>query len=128
MFVRAMTRHCPWCGHGRLFPRWFKPVRRCPNCGLVIERGEGAMLGSMSINMGVTMVVLIGYLVVWLGIDMPNVQMAKALVSAAAVGVAFPILFFPFAKLIWAAIDVMFHGYDPNYVDPDEARRLRRGE
>jgi hypothetical protein len=94
----------------------------------VIERGEGAMLGSMSINMGVTMVVLIGYLVVWLGIDMPNVQMAKALVSAAAVGVAFPILFFPFAKLIWAAIDVMFHGYDPNYVDPDEARRLRRGE
>jgi hypothetical protein len=65
---------------------------------------------------------------VWLAFDMPDVQMAKALVSAAAVAIAVPILFFPFAKLVWAGIDVMFHGYDPNYVDPDEARRLKRGE
>jgi uncharacterized protein (DUF983 family) len=128
MMLRAMTRHCPWCGNGKLFPRWFKPVRKCPRCGLVIERGEGAMLGSMSINMGVTMVVLIAYLVVWLAFDMPNVQMAKALISAAAVGIAVPILFFPFAKLIWASIDLWIHDFDVNYVDPDEARRLHRGE
>ena len=85
------------------------------------------MLGSMSINLGVTMVVLIVFLALWLAIDMPDVQMSKALVSATALGVAVPILFFPFAKLVWAAIDVMFHGYE-SYVDPDEARRLMRGE
>jgi len=86
------------------------------------------MLGSMSINMGVTMMALIVLLVVWLAIDLPNVQMAKALVTATAVGIVVPVLFFPFAKLIWAAIDIWFHGFDVDYVDPDEARRLKRGE
>jgi len=128
MLLRASVRHCPWCGQGKLFPRWFKAVRRCPRCGLVIERGEGAMLGSMSINMGATMVVLIAFIVVWLAIDMPDVQMAKAVLAAAAVAIAVPVAFFPFSKTIWAAIDIWFHGFDIDYVDPDEARRLRRGE
>jgi uncharacterized protein (DUF983 family) len=128
MLLRAAVRHCPWCGQRKLFPRWFKPVRRCPQCGLVIERDEGAMLGSMSINMGVTMVVLIAFIVLWLAIDMPNVQMAKALLAAGAVAIGVPLLFFPFSKTIWAAIDVWFHGFDITYVDPDEARRLKRGE
>jgi uncharacterized protein (DUF983 family) len=128
MLLRAMVRHCPWCGQRKLFPTWFKPVRRCPNCGLVIERGEGAMLGSMSVNTGATMVALIGFIVIWLAIDMPDVQMAKALLAAAAVAIGVPIVFFPFSKLIWAAIDIWFHGFDINYIDPNEARRLRRGE
>jgi uncharacterized protein (DUF983 family) len=128
MFLRASVRHCPWCGQGKLFRTWFRPVRRCPRCGLVIERGEGAMLGSMSINMGVTMVVLVAFIVGWLAIDMPDVQMAKAIVAAGAVAIAVPLAFFPFSKTIWAAIDIWFHGFDIEYVDPDEARRLQRGE
>lgn len=86
------------------------------------------MLGSMSINLGVAMGAVIAFLVVWLAFDLPDVQMAKAVAATAAVGLIVPIVFFPFAKLIWAAIDVIFHGYDISYVDPDEARRLKRGE
>jgi len=86
------------------------------------------MLGSMSINTGVTMVVLVLFIILWLAIDMPDVQMTKALVAAGAVAIAVPVAFFPFAKTIWAAIDIWFHGFDIDYVDPDEARRLKRGE
>jgi uncharacterized protein (DUF983 family) len=124
MLVRAMTRHCPWCGHGRMFASWLKPVRRCPRCGLVIERGEGAMLGSMSINIGVTSLLLIAVLVVWFAVDLPDVRVAALMATLVVIAVVVPLLFFPFAKLIWTTIDLWMHGNDPAYVDPDEARRL----
>jgi hypothetical protein len=42
-----------------------------------------------------------------------------------AIAIGVPLLFFPFAKLIWTTIDVWIN--DPGYVDPDEARRLAGG-
>ncbi len=128
MFLRALVGRCPYCGSGHLFKHWFKPHRRCPRCSLVIERGEGAMLGSMSINLGVTMVALIAFLVLWMVFDLPDVQVTKAIIAGAGVAIVVPILLFPQSKLVWAAIDVWMHGYDIDYADPDEARRLKRGE
>ena len=86
------------------------------------------MLGSMSINLGATMVALIAFLVVWFVFDLPDIQVTKAIVAGVAIAIVLPITFFPPSKLVWAAIDVWMHGYDIDYVDPDESRRLRRGE
>ena len=108
-----------------MFVHWLKPVRRCPRCGLVIERGEGAMLGSMSINLGVTMALLLGVIVVWFVVDLPDVQTTPLVVTCAAIAIFVPLAFFPFAKTIWAAIDVRMHSGDSSYADPDEAKRLR---
>ncbi len=82
----------------------------------------------MSINIGVTAAAIIGFLVVWLIVDLPDVQLAKAIIAGAAVAAIVPIAIFPLCKTVWAAIDLWLHGFDAAYVDPDEARRLRRGE
>ncbi len=82
------------------------------------------MLGSMSINLGVTMALLLSVIVVWFVLDLPDVQTVPLIATCAAIAIFVPLLFFPFAKTIWAAIDVMMHSGDP-YVDPDEAKRLK---
>jgi uncharacterized protein (DUF983 family) len=127
MFVRALFAHCPNCGAGRIFKNWFKPHRRCPRCGLVLERGEGAMTGSMSINIGMTAATIIAFLVIWLIFDLPDLQLGKAIAAGAAVAAIVPLAIFPVCKTVWAAIDLWLHGYDAAYLDPDEARRLERG-
>ena len=82
------------------------------------------MLGSMSINIGVTSLLMIAVLIVWFVVDLPDVRVAPLMATMVAVAVGVPLLFFPFAKLIWTTIDLWMHGNDPAYVDPDEARRL----
>lgn len=86
------------------------------------------MLGSMSINIGVTSAAFIALLVVWLIVDLPDVQVVPLTVVGVAVCVGVPLLFFPFAKTIWTFFDLAMHGYDRSYLDPDEARRIRGDE
>jgi uncharacterized protein (DUF983 family) len=47
---------CPNCGQRTLFvkDRLFKVNEACPNCGLKIEKGDGAFLGPFVINYTVT--------------------------------------------------------------------------
>jgi len=52
----AIRCRCPNCGRPTLFApgRYFKVNESCPNCGLRIEKGDGAFLGPFVINYGVT--------------------------------------------------------------------------
>jgi uncharacterized protein (DUF983 family) len=50
MVGRACLRHCPVCGSGHLFRRWFSMVERCPRCALRFERIEGHWTGDLGIN------------------------------------------------------------------------------
>ena len=93
----------------------------------MLERGEGAMLGSMSVNLGVTTMLFIAALVVWFILDLPDVQVAALTATGVAICIVVPLLFFPFAKLIWTTIDLWMHSNDPAYLDPDEAKRVRGG-
>ena len=47
---------CPNCGRSALFKEgsFYKVNESCPNCGLRIEKGDGAFLGPFAINYGVT--------------------------------------------------------------------------
>jgi uncharacterized protein (DUF983 family) len=121
MMLRALTRRCPRCGQGRLFKSWFRIHYRCPRCNLVLERGEGAFLGSLSLNYGLTGAVFIVVFVVWLVLDLPDVAFVPLITTSVAVCVIVPVLFFPFAKTIWAAIDLMLHSNDPDY-DPNRPK------
>jgi hypothetical protein len=66
----------------------------------------------MSINIGVTAAAILGYLVVWLIVDLPDLQVGRATVFGALVALVTPVLVFPFCKTVWAAIDLWMHGYD----------------
>ena len=109
MFVRALARRCPRCGQGRLFHRWFTLPERCPTCGLQFEREEGAFLGSLALNYGVTGVLFIGTLIVWLILTLPDVPVVPMTITCIVIAAVFPLIFFPFAKLLWTATDLALH-------------------
>ena len=85
---------------------------RCPRCGLLLEREEGAFLGSLSLNYGVTGVVFMAVLITWVAVQSPHVDWLPLALVSVAVSVLVPFLFYPFAKTIWAAIDYLLQGRD----------------
>ena len=50
MLLRGCVKHCPVCGQGHLFVRYFRMIDRCPRCGLRFERLEGHWTGDLGIN------------------------------------------------------------------------------
>jgi hypothetical protein len=81
---------------------------RCPRCGLRFVREEGYFTGVYLVNFGVTLAVLFVLcmaLALWLGSN-PDTPAVPFLVGGAAIAVLVPVLFYPFARTIWAALDL----------------------
>lgn len=104
---RAVQRRCPYCGGGGIFDGWFSLKRRCPLCHTVYAYEDGYFLGSYVVNIGVTEILTV-LLVIWMiaATDMSVLQMQ---IIGASLAVAMPILFYPFALLLWIAFDITFH-------------------
>jgi uncharacterized protein (DUF983 family) len=108
MLGRGATKRCARCGSGHLFHRYFTMVDDCPGCGLHFEREQGYWAGALAINiMSVGAVFAITFLVAMILTvpDVPVVPMLAIFVPLAALG---PILWYPFSKTIWVAIDRAF--------------------
>ena len=116
LWWRGLTRRCPVCGHGHLFRRWFRMIDRCPRCGLVFERTEGHWTGDLGINTIVSFGALLLTLLGGFLFTYPDVPAGPLLVAALAVAVIVPVLFFPFSKTIWLAIDLQFRPPSPGEV------------
>lgn len=114
-----MLRRCPRCGQGRLFVHWFRIRERCPRCALPLEREEGAFLGSISLNYGVTGLTFIIAIAVWVITTAPDLDPVLALAIGLPIMVLVPVLFYPFSKTIWTAVDLLLRRMDPE--DRDEA-------
>ena len=112
MILRGLARRCPRCGQGGLFRGWFRLVESCPRCGLRFEREEGAFLGAMALNYGVAGVIFMAVLIGWMILDWPDIQVVPLLLTCIAVITAVVILFWPFSKTLWAAVEVMLHRLD----------------
>ena len=121
--LRGATRRCPRCGGGGLFESWFAIRSRCPRCGLRLEREEGGFLGAMTINYVATAVVFLMVMIVWLVLDLPDVQVLRLTVAAIGVTLLFPLLFWSFSKTIWSAVDFLVYRSDPEYASVDAADR-----
>ena len=81
----------------------------------------------MTINYTVTAVVWLFVFVTWLVLDLPEVHVtALTMVSLAIAGLV-PLLFFPFAKTLWAAIDYLVYRASPEYRAGDAAERAAGG-
>jgi hypothetical protein len=112
MLLRGLARRCPWCGRGGLFHGWFRMVERCPRCGLAFEREEGAFLGAMALNYGVAGGIFMAVLTGWMILDWPDIRVVPLLLTCVVVIAAVVVLFWPFSKTLWAAVDVMLHRMD----------------
>jgi len=108
--ARGMLRRCPRCGNRKLFISWFRMKEACNRCGLILEREEGGYLGAIAINYGVTGIVFIAVLVAVVWRTVPEVPVAPLLAASIAISVLVPVVFFPFSKTIWLAIDQILRG------------------
>jgi uncharacterized protein (DUF983 family) len=115
VLLRGLMRRCPRCGQGKLFKRWFNFPKMCPRCGLPFEREEGAFLGSLTINYGVTGVAFFALLVGWMIVTGGQVRWVPLILASVTVVVVVPLLFYPFAKTLWAGLDFLIFRSDPSY-------------
>ncbi len=131
MLWRGIRRRCPRCGGGKLFRGYFHMLPACPRCGHCFEprAEEGFFLGALTINLGVTQTAILLGLFVYIAVlagGQGGIPMVPLMLVAGVLVVALPILFYPFARTIWAACDLALHTMDPNRGKADP-RRERRG-
>lgn len=84
-------------------------VDACPGCGLRFERENDFFLGAYVINLAVTEGLLLIGLFVFIVVTVSgdaDIPVVPVLIVAAVLAVGGPLLFFPFSRTIWAAIDL----------------------
>ena len=99
--TRGLTNCCPNCGAHSLFREGtlFDLNRKCPNCGLVLEKDEGSFLGAMSLNYGVTVILfLVPDLLLYLGGVFSGIA-AAIIAGIGALGI--PVLLYRSSRSWW---------------------------
>jgi hypothetical protein len=67
----------------------------------------------------VTGIAFFAVLVGWMVATGGRVQWVPLILASIAVVIVVPLLFYPFAKTIWAAVDFLIYRSDPNYSSLD---------
>jgi len=118
---RALRLRCPVCGRGRLQRTWFALAERCASCGFSFERGEREdyWLGAYLLNFIVTEVVFAAIVLVVLLATWPEPAWSLLIWLGVVQMVLTPIVFYPFAKSLWLAGDLLFR---PPTADDFEVR------
>lgn len=118
ILTSAIRLRCPRCLRSPLFRGPFSMNRDCPACGLVFEREPGYWIGSIYLNYGVTVALMLG---LWFGLEtFTAVGTAARLSVCAAAGVGVPLVCFRHARALWMAVD---RAFDPSEPDRPEPRR-----
>ena len=124
--LRGLLLRCPNCGQPHLYRQWLRMVDRCPRCGLHFEREEGYWTGAVAINTVATEVVFIALLAVVVIWTWPDVPMVPVLIGALVLNGLFPLIFYPFSKTIWVAVDrALLQHLDKNESLDEQMRRER---
>jgi uncharacterized protein (DUF983 family) len=109
LFWRALRLRCPNCGGGPLFEAWLKPKKRCPVCGLRLERGEeGYQVGSYMFNIIAAELI---FAALFLGIVVatwPSPPWRELQIGGILLMIVAPFIFFPFSKTLFLAFDLVF--------------------
>jgi uncharacterized protein (DUF983 family) len=108
MVGRAFMLRCPRCGGRGVVRPWARIVDTCPTCEHRFESEEGYWLGAVLINtaaaIGAFLIVFVGTMV----LTWPDVPWNGILVATIATMVLIPVLFYPWAKTLWVALDLAF--------------------
>lgn len=109
LMARAARLRCPNCGGGPLFRRWIVMESTCPRCHLRTDRGEadyfigGVLLNFIVAELLICAGALIGILATW-----PEVPWGWIQVYLLVLMIPVPVFFFPWAKTLWLAVDLIF--------------------
>lgn len=116
MLRRALTRRCPYCGSPGIYNGYFELKEYCPTCGVRFEREEGYFLGAYALNLVVAEILALGIAVfVIFGTEFRDAGLIWQEALAIGLALLFPILFFPYSRGVWMALDLTFH--PPSTID-----------
>jgi hypothetical protein len=94
-------------------------IERCPRCGLRFQRIEGHWSGDLGINTIVSFGALFVTLIVGFAVTYPDVPGLLLFVLAVSVALVMPLVFYPFSKTLWLAIDLMMRPLEPGEVNAE---------
>jgi uncharacterized protein (DUF983 family) len=120
---RASFLRCPTCGDGPATDG-FRIREHCPACEYVFVREDGYWLGAMIVNIAVAEAVFLllfvgGMIATWP--DVPWLQLGVVSVGAMIVT---PVVFLPWSRTIWVAIDLgILQRLEPSVDEEDRSRR-----
>lgn len=81
----------------------------CHRCGLKMDRGEAdAFIGGYTVNFVVAEVCAATLLLAVLVATWPAVPWQALMFGGVALMTALPVLFYPFSRMLWLAIDLTF--------------------
>jgi uncharacterized protein (DUF983 family) len=106
MLLRGLVRHCPRCGGGRLFHRWFTMRERCPRCDLLFEREEGFFLGAYVMNVGLVLALLALWTFFGVVLTQPDPPVAGLTIGGMVMCTVVALAFYPSSKTVWCAVDL----------------------
>jgi uncharacterized protein (DUF983 family) len=96
---RGLRLKCPVCGVGRLFSSFWSMREECPHCGVSFRREEGFWLGSMDINLTLSLLLILGSLVF-----LPDLEVKRELAVLGGASVLLPAILFRFVRGFWMAL------------------------
>jgi uncharacterized protein (DUF983 family) len=107
LFARALTLRCPHCGARHVLRHWFAMKEICPTCGLALAAGN--RVGAQVLNLFASEVSLMIVLVTVVVRTWPNPPYDLLQWLAPLMMLIAPLLFYPFSKLVFVAIDLAMH-------------------
>ena len=99
-----------------MFSSWLKLRERCPTCGYKFEREEGFFTGVYLVNysfVAVALVMELTLFVLYANASEESVSYWPMFLVGGLTAIVLPVLTYPFAKMIWAAIDLATRPLDP---------------
>jgi uncharacterized protein (DUF983 family) len=111
---RALRWRCPNCGGRPVRSSWMRRLPGCPVCGLRLDRGENDyFIGAYLLNLVVAeLIIAFGLLAVLIG-TWPTPPWDGIQYAGVALMLLMPLVTYPFAELIWLAVDLCFRPLTP---------------
>jgi uncharacterized protein (DUF983 family) len=116
---RSLRRRCPYCGAPGIFANYLTLRDSCPTCGRRFAREEGYFLGAYAVNLIAAEVLGLGIaLYLLFATPLARLSIDRRSLIAAAIAIGLPIVFYPFSRTLWMALD-LFLDRPP---DPGDSR------
>ncbi len=116
MMGRALTKGCPVCAKRQQFSRWMTMDEDCERCGLHFERIEGHWIGAIGMNTIVSFGILALFMIGGWVLTFPDFPLSVLIVSV-VVSILVPVVFYPFSKTTWTAIDIAMRPLEAHEVN-----------
>jgi uncharacterized protein (DUF983 family) len=108
--VRALSLRCPRCGARGILAGWFKLRDSCPVCALALRRAPDSdeWFGGYFMNLIASETLMLFVVVAYVLATWPAVRWSTVEVLAVVMVLVSPVISYPFAKLLWVAIEFVF--------------------